>query len=808
MTIKHMPRRSRLPLTMPITISLIAAGLAMTGSQAAGAAQALPVSGGVCSSNPRGNLVNCPRPVARRLLPAPMRDNAVVTKPVASPATYLDARTWTSGGGNTFPGADVPFGMLQWSPDTLPNRSDGGGYTFSDTKLDGYALTHLSGPGCKAAGDVPILPMTGKLPDGNPTGERTSFSHSGEVATAGFYQARSNEPNTITSAFSATPHSAIGTFRFPKTSRADFLIKLLDSQRGDSSSTATIVSSTEVQGSVTTGDFCSEGSQFGPQQYTVYFDIVFSRPFYQHRVITEPGQHSPNSMFLIFNTTASQVIGAKVGISYVSTANARLNWNTEQPGWNFTGVKAGAESAWNKLLGEVSVWGGSVARTQEFYSLLYKSLLQPDIVSDVNGEYLGSDFKVHVVEGSQASQYSMFSGWDMYHSQAQLVAMLDPDAASDMAQSLVNYYAQNGILPQWGYLNTDNYAQVGDPADAVIADYYAFGATGFDTATALTDMLAQADNVTRVRPGEALEAKDGYLPVGARYGCCRMHGEVAALLEYDTADLALSLYATALGNAAAASRLRVRANNWTHLFSNANKLLTARKVNGTFLAGVTPTTTPYFVEGDAYQYLWDVPNNYAALFGKLGGNAKVVPALVKYLSKPDGGGTFAKLANEFDLGEQFALDYARDPAGTQKAVAAARNSLYLPGPYGLPNNDDLGAEASQYIWDMLGMYPENPGSGDLVLASPGFPHAVISLPGGSVITISAPGASATRFYVGALAINGTPDTTLYVPYSQLALGATLDWTLGATPTSWGSAAKDAPPSYPDVGASSQAAGGR
>jgi predicted alpha-1,2-mannosidase len=791
--------RARLAIAVIVT-SLAMAGWPGATAARASAVNAAPTPAGVCSKTAAGTVVNCPHPVRRGLLPAAARSTSTVVSPVTDPATYLDTRTWTSGGGNTFPGADYPFGMVQWSPDTLPDRSDGGGYTFSNTLLDGYSLTHLSGPGCRAAGDVPILPMTGKLPGGDPLNERTHFSHYGEVAHAGYYWAASNEPNTITSAFTATAHSAIGQFTFPRTYNADFLIKLLGSERGDTASSALIVSNTEIQGSVTTGDFCDETSADGPQMYTLYFDIDFSQPFRAHQVLRAAGSKNPSSIFLSFSTRSDPVIDAKVGISYVSAADAALNWQTEQPGFNFGAVRAAAQAKWNSLLGEVSVWGGSQARTQEFYSLLYKSLLQPNIVSDVNGRYLGSDFQVHTLAAGQANQYSLFSGWDMYHSQAQLVAMLDPPAASDMAQSLVNYYAQNGILPQWGYLNTDNYIQVGDPSDAVIADYYAFGATGFDTATALADMLKQAGNVGRVRPGEALEAKYGFLPANASYGCCHAHDQVASLLEYDTADSALSMFAAALGDTADATSLATRANNWQNVFNPRTGLLALRNSSGSgagsFVSGVLPTTQRGYVEGDAYMYLWDVPNNYAGLFAKLGGNAKVVPALTRYLSWPDGRGVHAELSNEFDLGEQNALDYAGDPAGTQQAVSKVRNELYQPGPYGMPNNDDLGSESSQFIWEMLGMYPENPGSGNLVFASPGFPHAVITLPSAKTITISAPGASTTRFYVASLSVNGTADSQLYVPFSTLAQGATLDWNLVSSPTTWGSGAGDAPPSYP------------
>ena len=763
------------------------------------AGQLAPVTPQTCSKNASGQLVDCPPPVPRAQLPRGARNFSAVAQPVRFLAGLVDARTWTSSGGNTFPGADVPFGMVQWSPDTLPDRSDGGGYTYGNRRLDGYSLTHLSGPGCRAAGDIPILPMTGLLPNGDPAAVTTSFTNSGEVAQAGYYSARSNAPATITSEFSATAHTSTGQFTFPPGSRADFLVKLRDSQRGDYTSSAQIISDHEIAGSTTTGNFCSETGKYGPQLYTVYFDLYFNRPFVAHRVITEPGRQDPNSVFLIFSTQTSRVIDAHVAISYVSAANAMLNREKEASDWDFSHVRAAAQDSWNSLLDRIEVSGGSYARTQEFYSLLYKAFLQPNIVSDVNGQFRGSDGAVHTLAAGQQNQYGMFSGWDIYHSLAQLQAMLDPGAASDMAQSLVNYQAQNGILPQWGYLNLDNYIMVGDPADAVIADYYAFGATSFDTAAALAGMLRQAGTVNRIRPGEALESQYGYLPHDATYGCCGFRNPVSALLEYDTADFALSRFAAALGDASDAATLQQRAGSWAGVFDPANRLLVPRLKNGKFLGGITPTTSRYYTEGTAAEYLWDVPNDYAGLFAKLGGPGKVDSALRQYLSRPAAGGGYALVTNEFGDGEQYALDYAGDPAGTQQAVATIRNQIYLPGPDGLRGNDDLGAESSQFIWEMLGFYPENPGSDGLVLASPGFPTAVIRLPSGGTITISAPGASASRFYVSGLTINGTADSSLYVPFSSLAQGATLDWTLSGTPTSWGSAPQDAPPSYPPGG---------
>jgi predicted alpha-1,2-mannosidase len=691
--------------------------------------------------------------------------------------------------------------MVQWSPDTLPDRNDGGGYSYTDTTLDGYSLTHLSGPGCSAGGDVPILPVTGALPSGkNPNAVTTTFSHTNEIAQAGYYSAQSNSPNTITSQFTATTHSSMGVFTFPSTGAGGgFDIKLRDSENRVTADSAQIVSDDEVSGSETTGDFCGETNNAGQKQlYTVYFDIIFSQPFTSSQVITEPGQTNPAAVYVSFDTAANPVVMAKVGISYVSTANAALDRQTDTPGWDFGTVKAQAQQTWDQLLGKIRVWGGSYSQTQEFYSLLYKDFLQPNVTSDVNGQFMGADGQVHTLAPGQQNQYGIYSGWDIYHSLAELQSILDPSAASDMAQSQVNYYSEDSILQQWGYLNLNNYVMVGDPMQSIISDYYAFGARNFHTQQALADMIKQATTVNDVEPGEALETKYGYLPEDGTYGCCNFHGVVASELEDDTGDLALSNFASALGDTSDAAMLERRANNWENVFDPDNDLLTARYENGQFEQGVTPLTEqsgePDYVEGDAYEYLWDVPNDYQALFNLLGGASKVDRELATYWSQPNGYGMYGEVSNEFDLGEQYAADYAGDPAGVLKAINTMETTIWLPGPSGLANNDDLGAESSQFIWEMLGLYPENPGSDTLLLASPGFPHAQIGLANGRTIDINAPGAPGD-YYVKSLKINGRPDQKLSTSYDYLSQGATLDYTLSPTATSWGSAPQDAPPSY-------------
>ncbi len=693
---------------------------------------------------------------------------------VTDPASLVNTLVATTGGGNVFPGPDVPFGMVQWSPDTR-RRTDGGGYRFDQTQLRGFSLTHISGPGCGAYEDVPILPLTGGLPAGDPGSFMESFTHAGEVATAGYYSVKVGSP-AITTELTSTLRSAMGRFTYPATTDANVLLKLLDSQNGTAASDAKIVGKDEVQGMARSGGFCG-----APDMYNLFFDIAFDHPFTASKIIREAGQPGPNSVFLTFDTTAGQVLQAKVGISFVSAANAKLNRETDNPGWDFDAVRSAAHDTWNALLSRIQIGGGTTDQQALFYTMLYRVLLHPNVWSDANGEYSGFDQKTHTVKAPQKAQYANFSGWDTYHSQVQLAALLAPEESSDQAQSLLNDAAESasGVIPPWGFANSANYVMVGDPGTALLAGYYAFGARGFDTATALKVMMKEATTVNNVRPGEALETQYGYLPDDGQYGCCNFYGSVGTLLEDNEADFALAQYASALGDDADAAMLVKRAQNWQNVFNPNNNLMQPKLLSGAFVSGIGPTSSQGMVEGTAAQY------------------QVVNPLLDSFFTTLDGSSpTGAFLANEFELGVQMMYDYTRQPWKTQAVVNRMRNDNYKLTPTGLRNNDDLGALSSMYVWSSLGMYPEVPGSAELEINGPAFPVAVVHLAGGKAITINAPGASPTSPYIQSLSFNGHPYSRLWFDPSLIAGGGTLDYTMGSSPnTSWGVAPQDTPPSY-------------
>jgi predicted alpha-1,2-mannosidase len=704
---------------------------------------------------------------------------------VADPAAAVNPFIGTANDGNDFPGADTPFGMVQWSPDTL-SRPDGGGYAYGDSAISGFSLTHLSGPGCRAAGDIPVLPTVGAVD----TSAADSFSHADEAASAGYYRVALH--NGVTVELTATTRTGMARIRFPAAARANLILRLAGSQRQDSATSFTVISPTEVQGSAATGDFCGTGSS-----YTVYFDMQFSRPF------ARSANSTPGTTALTFGTIRGQRLLVKTGISYVSAASARLNLAAENPGWNFTNIGDRAHAAWDALLGRVRVGGGSPAQQSIFYTALYHSLLYPNVFSDDNRQYPGTDGKVRTVDPGHSAFYTNFSGWDIYRAQAQLEALVAPAVASDSAQSMVDDYAQGGTLPKWTQNNTETYVMVGDSADPVLADYYAFGARHFDADTALADMIAEATRPGPVRPGLNYLNTLGYLPVDGRYSCCNYYEPVSTTLEYDTDDFAISALAGALGQRREQARFRSRAQDWRNLLNPLSRLDQRREADGSWAPGFTPTSTAGFVEADSLVYTGMVPFNLAGLIRAKGGRAAMSAYLDTALRSFTGADGYAWLGNEPSLELPWEYDYIGLPAQTQQAVRQIQDQIWTDTPGGAGDgNDDLGGLSAWYVWSALGLYPVTPGTADLALGSPVFPRSVIALPSGRALNILGAGAATGAPYVQLATWNRHPWDRAYAPEAALTTGGTFRFTLSTSPTSdWAAEPGAAPPSYDAIAAS-------
>lgn len=741
-----------------------------------------------------------------------------------------------------FPGASVPFGMVQFSPDTSPDRAvtTGSGYDYADSQISGFSLTHLSGSGCALYGDVPILPVSGPLPS-DPDGTTQPFSHADESSSAGNYTVGLGPGGAegIEVRLTATTRTALGEFTFPAfpagsgsgpDARDDLLFKASDSANGSSASQVHVDGSDELTGSVTSGDFCGI-----PGSYTLYFAARFSHPFtsggtWQGSQVSPTGECKGTATatcggWVSFGAGGSAGLSVlvKVGISYVSVAGAESNLATEDPGWDFSTISRAASAEWNGLLGRVAVRGGSTTDRRLFYTELYHSLLFPSVFSDDDGRYIGFDHKVHTLPSGDV-QYANFSECDIYRSEVPLLALLLPGPTSQMVQSLLRDASETkgGFLPRWTYANDDAAQWDGDSADPIIADAYAYGARQFDLKAAVAAMIH----------GATVPENDGLIVERQNLDQYETQGWVPELsyditsfpytdggsetLEYSIDDFSISVLARAAGEDREAAIFAERGQNWQNLFNPATGDLAARQADGSFPAG--PAFQPAspadqaqgiaqqgFEEGNAIQYTWAVPQNLAGLVGLMGGDATAVVKLDTFFTQLNASRfqPYDWAGNEPGEWIPYDYDYVGEPWATQAVVRRIMTQLYSLSPVSEPGEDDLGAISSWYVWSALGLYPLTPGVDDMAMTSPLFPWVRIAEGNGHTLTITgvhAPDGSIQSARLGVGTAKATSWDKPWMPSSALSEGADLAVVLGGSPdTSWGASPRDAPPSF-DQGA--------
>jgi predicted alpha-1,2-mannosidase len=771
---------------------------------------------------------------------------------VADPAGLVNPLVGSTNSGETFPGAVTPFGMVQWSPENTEGNqtrtAEPGGYAYNSTRIRGFALTHLSGTGCAGAfGDVPFFPYAGAV-NSSPSADSTdakyasNFSHTNETAAAGYYRVRLD--SNVNVELTASARTGSGRFAYPAGQTASLLIRTSNSAVGSSAAQTTIDSANRtITGSVTSGNFCGYINQIVRRSYyTLHFAAVFDQPFTSTGT-WQDGTLRPNTTSATGGTTygtdgwpvagrgsggyvtfaAGQTVNVRVGISFVSLANAQANLNAENPsGTSFDTARQRAHDAWNAELGRIAITGGSAAQQATFYTALYHSLLHPNVFSDVNGQYTGMDQQVHTVASGHA-QYANFSGWDVYRSQLQLVTLLRPDIGSDIAQSLFNQATQNnGVWDRWTHAQGGTHVMTGDPAHAALPSIYAFGGTNFNASGALTSMVHSATTVTQddlsragwnvmvvgERPSLDKWLSIHYIPTNGN-----AWGGAGETLEESIADFGISQLAARLGQTSTRDTFLQRAQYWKNLFNPGNGgYIQDRNENGTW-PSFNPASSSGFAEGSAAQYTWMVPHNVKGLFALMGGNTTATNRLDTFFHNSDGswaltgaGGTKSELDNEPSIGSPWLYNFSGRPYKTQQTIRQVVNTLWSNNPGGIPGQDDLGQMSSWYVFVAMGLYPLAPGRAELLLASPLFTQIVVSRSNGVTITINAPAATTNTFYVQSLTVNGVTSTKPWLTESFVANGGTLGFTLGTTAnTSWGSAAADAPPSFDSTGGTSNVA---
>ncbi len=763
----------------------------------------------------------------------------------------------TFGGGHNFPGATLPFGMVQLGPDTTPSAPHSGGYDHRDDHVSGFSLTHLSGAGCALYGDFPLLPSTEPIesspaaPGGGLDGRfQPGFSHAEEEASPGFYGARLNPARGagIDVALTATTRTGMARFEFPPNPHASVLIDAGGSaQPDDLAAVAVDPGRREISGTASSGLFCGQRPR-----YRVYFAAVFNRRFDAYGTWKEgslepgglaaedtrapaanPRNTAQAGAYASFDTRGNRTVTARVGISFVSVEDARANLAAESGDAGFGEIASRARRRWDQALGRVSVSGGPERLLDTFYTALYHAFLAPRTFSDVGGAYPGMDGQVHLARGR--TQYADFSGWDVYRSEVPLLSLLVPERASEMMRSLLADAEQSGCLPRWPYANGQSMTMVGDSADPMLASAAAFGAGAFDRRAALEAMVRGATEPCRSANGEYLERQglDAYLAFGwipfnldvdtrnanSIYGSPdAVWGSAATTLEYAVDDFAIAqLAARSLHDRPTYNAFMRRSANWRRLFNPASGMIEPRYEDGSFPSPYDNLAGGGFVEGDSAQYTWMVPQDPGGLVRRMGGPAPAAARLDRFLRALNGGpgGTHtdhALLGNEPTLQTPWLYDWMRRPYRTQAAVRRALLTLYDTSPDGYPGNDDLGTLSAWYVFGALGLYPEVPGTGVLALGSPLFGRAEIRLPhrrralilaSAREVTTTGHGKRRRRHvralspaaapYVQSARLDGRAYGQPWTTYCALARGATLSFRLGGRPNRRWGAAASAAP---------------
>ncbi|MPY31433.1 glycoside hydrolase family 92 protein [Streptomyces adustus] len=768
---------------------------------------------------------------------------------VDDPTPYVDPLIGTKNGGDVFPGAVTPFGMFSFSPENT--RGDAtrtaapGGYQYDATRIRGFSLTHMSGTGCAGgSGDIPFFPYAGEVTSSPASDTKDAvyaadFGHADETAEPGHY--RVGLASGVTADLTATARTGSARFTYPADKPASLLVRTANSEVGSADSAVEIdPAARTVSGSVTSGNFCGYLDPEGRRAYyTLYFTARFDRPFkatgtWQDDRLS-PGSTAASGGTGGFSAGGRPVAGkgaggyvefapgtgpvnVKVGISYVSRAGAEANLRAENPpGRSFDAVRGAAERAWRQRLSAIRVGGGTDAERTTFYTALYHALLHPNVISDADRRYRGSDDKVHRVGGGHRAQYGTFSGWDVYRSQVQLLTLLDPRTGSDIAQSLYELARQNGgVWDRWLHGASGTHVMNGDPSPIALAGIRAFGGTDFDLRGALASLVKAATVPTEqdlsaagkpVLSAGQRPSLDKYLDLHYMPSVSNAWGGAAETLEMSGADYALSRLATAAGQKDTAADFARRAQWWQNSFNLAadpsGGYIANRKADGSWVTGFTPATGNGFVEGTAAQYTWMVQHDPAGLFAAMGGRDKALARLDTFFHDADGGWAFtgsggekSELDNEPSINVPYLYDYAGAPYKAQETVRAAMTRLWSTQPGGIPGNDDLGAMSSWYVFSALGMYPQVPSRAELVLASPLFERIEINRPHGGDISIRAKGAAADAPYIRSLKVDGRSTERTWLPASLVRDGGRLDYTLSSTPDrTWGADPADAPPSF-------------
>ena len=681
-------------------------------------------------------------------------------------ASYVNPFIGTGGHGHTYPGAVVPNGMIQPSPDTRIYEWDAcSGYYYEDTTINGFSHTHVSGTGCADYGDVLLMPTVGKQ-EYHPMGAKSqqmaycsAFSHDNEVAQPGYYSVLLERYN-VKAELTATKRAAIHRYTFPEAEDAGFILDFdysIERQTNEEMKIE-VISDTEIRGHKKTVYWAFD-------QY-INFYAKFSKPFTYTLVtdsvaLEEGGPLLPTAKVLLqFPTAQNEEVLVKVGVSAVDMDGARKNVEAEIPGWDFDGVRSAARQAWNDYLSKIDIRTQNADQRTMFYTALYHTGLQPNLFTDADGRYFGMDLKPH--QGSvDEPVYTIFSLWDTFRAYHPLMTIIDPELNEAFIRSLIQKEKEGGVFPMWELAGNYTGTMIGYHAASLIADSYAKGYRNFDVKEAYRACLRTAEYDTtgiithpRVLPHLMPQAKYwknkiGYVP------CDKDNESVAKALEYAYDDWCISQLAEAMGDEPNRTKYAAFAEGYKVYFDPSTRFMRGLDSEGNWRTPFNPRASTHrnddYCEGTAWQWTWFVPHDVYAH------------------------------GNEPSHHIAHLYNYVGQPYKTQALVDSVLHTLYFNEPNGLSGYEDCGQMSAWYVLNAMGFYQVCPGKPVYSIGRPLFDEAAIRLQNGNTFTIIAHNNSRDNKYVRKIILNGEELAAPFFNHQDIVNGGTLELTMGAEP---------------------------
>lgn len=691
--------------------------------------------------------------------------------------------------GNTYPGAQAPFGMVQLSPDNgLPGWDRISGYFYPDSTIAGFSHTHLSGTGAGDLYDISFMPVTLPYKEAEaPLGIHSMFTHADETASAGYYQVRLSDYN-INVELTATERCGIQRYTFPEADAAIFL-NLRKAMNWDftNDSHVEVVDSVTIQG--------YRFSDGWARDQRVYFRTRFSRPFESIQIDTaavlKGGKRVGTSVIARFNfhTFDGEQILVSTALSGVSMEGAARNLEAEVPEDNFDKYLAEARRNWDEHLSRIEISCNDSDERIKFYTALYHSMLAPTIYGDVDGAYYGPDKQVHVADGW--TNYSTFSLWDTYRAAHPLYTLVEPERANDMVKSFLAFYEQNGRLPVWNFYGSETDMMIGYHAVPVIVDAYLKGIGDFDARKALEACVNTA-NLDTYR-GIGLYKKHGYVPYNVNDPYNADNWSLSKTLEYAYDDYCIARMAEKLGDKEVADEFYKRSQNYRNVYNPQTSFMQPRNDKGEFMPDFSPNDyIPHICESNGWQYFWSVQHDVEGLIGLVGGKerfAQKLDSMFTYNPSADdelpifSTGMIGQYAhgNEPSHHVIYLFNAVDKPWKTQEYVTEVMDELYRNTPDGLCGNEDCGQMSAWYVFSAMGFYPVNPVGGVYEIGVPRFPKTEIHVSDNKTFTVLAPQVSKTNRYIQAVKLNGRNYNQSYVTHEQILAGGTLEFVMGDKP---------------------------